>query len=209
MANQTLLPPLDFTPRQERVLALLRLVGPGPAAFFRDALRLIRARESLEAATHLAGHCFREIESALRDVLLPDGLPAEEAKKGRGLRDSHRREVTAILGAYGIDHADKVAAKWLRIADNEDEDGLFRAAHRNALGAPREDRRKMGRTTHGRRLLYRGPGAGPVRRCRALRSVAGVQLSCPRSASCRRGDPTDHRHRRRQNVRHGQPMGEP
>lgn len=128
MANQTFLPPLDFTPRQERVLALLRLVGPGPAAFFRDALRLIRARESLEAATHLAGHCFREIESALRDVLLPDGLSAEEAKKGRGQRDSHRREVMAILGAYGIDHADKVASKWLRIADNEDEDGLFRAA---------------------------------------------------------------------------------
>jgi len=43
----------------------------------------------------------------------------------------------AILRAYGIDHADKVATKWLRIADNEDEDGLFRAAHRNALGAPR------------------------------------------------------------------------
>ena len=136
MANRTFLPPLDFTPRQERVLVLLRLVGPGPAAFFRDALRLIRARESLETATHLAGHCFREIESALRDVLLPDGLPAEEAKKGQGKGDSHRREVMAILGAYGVDRADKVAAMWLRIAD-KDEDGLSRAAHRNALGAPR------------------------------------------------------------------------
>jgi hypothetical protein len=136
LANQTFLPPLDFTPRQERVLALLRLVGPGPAAFFRDALRLIRARESLETATHLAGHCFREIESALRNVLLPDGLPAEEAKKGQRNRDSHRRQVMAVLVTYGIDHADKVAAMWLRIAD-KDEDGLVRAAHRNALGAPR------------------------------------------------------------------------
>jgi hypothetical protein len=128
LANQTFLPTLDFTLRQERVLALLRLVGPGPAAFFRDALRLIGARESLETATHLVGHCFREIESALQRVLLPDGPPAKEAKEGRGKRDSHHRKVVAILGPYGIDHADKVAAMWLRVAGNEDEDGLYTGA---------------------------------------------------------------------------------
>jgi hypothetical protein len=122
----------ERSPRQDRVLARLRLLGPGPAAFFGDALRLIGSRASFEAVTHLVGHCFREIESALRDVLLPDGPPA-----GKGKEDNHSREIKAILTAYEIDHADEVALAWLRMSGREGEDALHRAAHRNALGEPR------------------------------------------------------------------------
>jgi len=129
--------PLKLLPRQERVLARLQLVGPGPAAFYQDALRLLSAGDSLECASHLVSHCYREIESALQDVLLPDGLSREERKFGDTNKDSHCRKVQAILNAYGIDHAADVAKLWVRIATKEDDDALHRAAHRNALVSPR------------------------------------------------------------------------
>ncbi len=59
-------------PVQQRVHdRLSRLVGPGPAAHFRDACRVMDAPEEFEAATALVGHLLRELEDALRDVLVP------------------------------------------------------------------------------------------------------------------------------------------
>jgi hypothetical protein len=40
---------------------------------FVDACRLMKIEPSLETTTHLVGHCIREIESALRDLLVPLG----------------------------------------------------------------------------------------------------------------------------------------
>jgi hypothetical protein len=91
----------------------------------------------LKCTTHLVGHCFREIESALQDVLLPDGLSAEEEKKGKAKQDSHRRKVQAILDKYGIDPGADVAKLWMRAATREDEAAFHRTAHRNGLDAPR------------------------------------------------------------------------
>jgi hypothetical protein len=124
-------------PRQERILERLSLIGPGPAAFYRDALRLLGAPRPLACSTHLVGHCFREIESALQDVLLPDGLSSEEAKLGGKKLDSHKRKVRAILASLRIAESDDLAKLWLRIATREDEAGLHRAAHRDALESPR------------------------------------------------------------------------
>ncbi len=135
--SEVLTQPLKLLPRQERVLARLQLVGPGPAAFYQDALRLMGAGDSLECTTHLVSHCYREIESALQDVLLPDGLSRGESRLGETNKDSHCRKVKAILATYGIDHAADVAKLWVRIATREDDEALHRAAHRNALAAPR------------------------------------------------------------------------
>jgi hypothetical protein len=56
--------------RQLRVAdALNRLVGSGPAAFFRDACRLMAEPSLFEAMSHQVGHLIREIESSLRAVL--------------------------------------------------------------------------------------------------------------------------------------------
>ena len=129
--------PLVPLPRQKRVLERLQLVGPGPAAFYADALRMLRSGDSLECLTHLVSHCHREIESALKDVLLPDGLPKEEREQGQKSKDTHKREVQAVLAALRIDESESLAKLWLRIATREDEDALHRAAHRNALDAPR------------------------------------------------------------------------
>ena len=137
LVTEPLSQPLVPLPRQKRVLERLQLVGPGPAAFYADALRMLRSGDSLECLTHLVSHCHREIESALKDVLLPDGLPKEEREQGQKSKDTHKREVQAVLAALRIDESESLAKLWLRIATREDEDALHRAAHRNALDAPR------------------------------------------------------------------------
>jgi hypothetical protein len=57
---------------QERVYRRLLLIGPGPAAFFGDACRIVNGYSvgvSLETSTHLVGHLLRDLESAVRLVL--------------------------------------------------------------------------------------------------------------------------------------------
>src|SRR6266511_895126 len=61
-------------PRQERVHRRLLLIGPGPAAIYKDACRLQFEGSELESKAPLVGHLLREVESALRGVLEP--LPA-------------------------------------------------------------------------------------------------------------------------------------
>jgi hypothetical protein len=98
---------------------------------------MLRSSDSLECVTHLVSHCHREIESALKDVLLPDGLPKEEREKGKSGSDTHKREVRAVLAALRIEESESLARLWLRIATREDREGLDRAAHRNNLDPPR------------------------------------------------------------------------
>jgi len=62
--------PFRFTdPRQERIYRRLRDIGPGPAAFYRDACQLMESSAGLASTTHIIAHLLREVESALRDVL--------------------------------------------------------------------------------------------------------------------------------------------
>ena len=125
-------PAFRFTnPRQDRINRRLELVGPGPAAFYRGTCRLLAIQPVVEATTHLVAHLLREIESAIRDVLLPHDYVIP---KGRG---KHRAEIEAILKAYGIETADPVAVAWLRLADEGHDERLAPFAHRDALGAPR------------------------------------------------------------------------
>ena len=85
----------------------------------------------MEATTHLVAHLLREIESAIRDVLLPHDYVAP---KGRG---KHRAEIEAIVTAYGIETSDPVAVAWLRLSDEGHDQRLAPFAHRDSLGAPR------------------------------------------------------------------------
>ncbi len=125
-------------PRQERIHRRLRLIGPGPAAFFKDACALMAGNGSLETTPHLVAHLLREVESGLRDVLVPYGFerpaPCPHCQSRPG---SHRQEVRAILSAYGIDDTDLAAEAWLRLSGWDQETGLARLAHRRALGPPR------------------------------------------------------------------------
>src|SRR2546421_3405659 len=108
--------PVQFqSPRQERIHRRLGLVGEGPQAFYRDALRFILGSPPVESVTHLVGHLVREIESALRDVLEPIAhYEQHKTKDSRG--KNHEHEVRTILGELGLSDTDGVGAAWLRIA---------------------------------------------------------------------------------------------
>jgi len=124
--------------RQERIYRRLLLVGPGPAAFYRDACLLMTAKRSLSATTHLVSHLLREIESALRDVIEPAiSKSSKSAEKKASNEQQHRKEIEAILKGLNIsvDHA--VAKAWMRLADESSEYRLHRLAHRDALSSPR------------------------------------------------------------------------
>jgi hypothetical protein len=148
--------PFRFTdPRQERIYRRLLDVGPGPAAFYRDACQLVSASGGLASTTHLVAHLLREIESALRDVLesivkvsKPQrlSLPVGESVRsfvrsaldrilGPWMRGGQKTEIRAILRALGLPETDPVAKAWLRLVGGDQS--LHGRAHRRDLAAPR------------------------------------------------------------------------
>lgn len=116
-------------PNQAETHRRLGRLGPGPASFFKDACRLMASR-SMETTAHLVGHCLREIDSALREVL------EVVVPKVTGTEDNHRAHIQEILRILEIDEDDPVAKAWLSIAGRQ-EYGLARVAHRDSLRAPR------------------------------------------------------------------------
>lgn len=69
-------------PKQSQVYRrLVALVGPGAAAFYKDACRLMKMDVPLESTTHLVGHLLREIESSLRSVLKLNSERVDGKKK--------------------------------------------------------------------------------------------------------------------------------
>jgi hypothetical protein len=112
------------------------MIGPGPAAFFRDACRLmdLRSGVSLVATTHLVSHLLRDLESALRDVLETIAERSERARCGKG-GTGHADEIRSICKALGIEESDPVAVAWLLHAPGDT--GLHKRAHRDALERPR------------------------------------------------------------------------
>lgn len=136
--------------QQEQIYHWLNsLVGPGSAAFYRDACRLMEMESPLESTTHYVAHSLREIESALRDVLEPLAKPVvsnPNLSKCPSCGDkfsqsnqapSHKDEISAILQALGIPETETVAQTWLKLAGRQNEYGLHGRAHRNDLGPPR------------------------------------------------------------------------
>jgi hypothetical protein len=122
-------------PRHGRIAErLLLLVGPGAAAFFRDACRHMADPSGMESTTHLVGHLLRELNSSLRDVLHPlTGKEMVVDAAGHLKADgSEKATVLAILSALGIRPDENIAKAWLRHAGS-----LQRWAHRRSLDAPR------------------------------------------------------------------------
>lgn len=123
--------------RQQRIYRRLRVVGPGPAAFFRDACRLMSLTPQLESTTHLVAHLLREIESAVRKgVLEPFRQQAIQAGDQIEEGENHRNQIVATLRALKIPEDHPVWEAWLRLAGRRD-DALAGRAHRDNLAAPR------------------------------------------------------------------------
>ena len=119
-----------FAGRQQESIhrRLNRLIGPGPAAFFKDACILIEEKLPLETLAHQAAHAMREVESALRTVMLPLDFKPDP-------RERHKQEVERIIADYEV--GEPVRSFWLRLADGTDTFNLPRWAHRNGLESPR------------------------------------------------------------------------
>lgn len=110
---------------QQRIYeGLKELLGPGPAAFFLDACRLMADPYQFRTTAHLVGHLLREIESALRAIF----GPLIETRD----KETQKNEIHAILRLLGIHDQDRAAGAWFKLADN-----LYRLAHRCRLDAPR------------------------------------------------------------------------
>ncbi len=129
------------SPRQLAIHRRLRLIGPGPAAFYRDALRLmVPDADALETRAHLLWHCLREIESAIRHVLVPlvttPEAPANIGAKGNP-DEGHRRQVLQILQTYQIAENSTVGRIWLELIDRKNSHAPHQLVHRNALMDPR------------------------------------------------------------------------
>lgn len=116
--------PVHLDPQQRRISERLdRLVGPGTAAFFRDACRLMIEPSRFESTTHQVSHLLREIESALRNVL---GIVADR-RKPAVTNPSAKSIVRSILGRI--------------------DNSLHRALA--FLGEEREPRQESRRLSHG------------------------------------------------------------
>ena len=115
--------------------ARLASIGPGPASFYMDACRIMEADPPFETATHLVGHCLREIESALRKVLL--GLASTQSPLPERGGDRHEREIRFILRTLDVPEADPVTHLWLRLVQQQEQYGLHTWAHRHHLAEPR------------------------------------------------------------------------
>jgi hypothetical protein len=124
--------------RQVRNYKRLDLIGKGPAAFYRDACRLISEEPLYESTVHIVAHLLREVESALRAVLLPyDFKQSDECSECGNKKEAHKKEITAILQSLGFGSDHNVSRLWLKLANRGDDFGLARKAHRDALAPPR------------------------------------------------------------------------
>jgi hypothetical protein len=114
------IPPVTLDPRQQKIHEQLVRLGPGPAAFFRDACRFFQSLAPLESAGHFAGHCLRELKSSIKDVLLPRDVKTK----------TDAEVIAAIVAAFGLPHDHEVVKIWPDL-------DLARLAHRDVLNSPR------------------------------------------------------------------------
>lgn len=120
------LPPNPDPGRSQRILRRLALLGPGPPAFYADALSLISSPGyTLLATFHFVSHALREVESAVREVL----LPRDFVKPTKG--QNHPAEIRAICNWLDIPEGSSTTTNWLRLAEQSAPN-----AHRRALALP-------------------------------------------------------------------------
>lgn len=141
------------SPGQQQLFRRLYLfLGPGPAAYYRDACRLLATDPAFDATTHLVMHLMREIEGMLLDVLFPlaeaelnatqESAAALKARKVRAedAKANHAMKIEVIGGYLGVGQDDALVQAWLKRSSKggeENRDALHKRAHRDNLAAPR------------------------------------------------------------------------
>lgn len=124
-----------MSPREARTHRRLGLVGEGPQSHYEDILRIVKGEVTLRAASNVAGHLVRELESALRDALEPitahkAAQAASPPSKGQG----HASEIKAILRVMGVSETSGLGASWLDYATGDAPPP--KVAHRRQFSPP-------------------------------------------------------------------------
>ncbi|MBX9366228.1 hypothetical protein [Streptomyces sp. WAC04114] len=94
--------------RRQRILSRLRRFGPGPAGWYADICTLLDEDLPLRSTGMLVSHLFRELESALREVLLPDAIRKDPPQSRR-----HLFEVQGVLDWLDIPTDSPAGKVWL------------------------------------------------------------------------------------------------
>lgn len=127
-------------PREKRIHERLKALGDAPAAFFRDAIALLRGDDPIESSTHLVGHLLREIEGYVLNILetvsgsTPEVL-CEKCKRTLQA-DGKVKKITRALVMLELDKTSPVWIAWMRLS-KEDGLALHKFAHRSALATVR------------------------------------------------------------------------
>ncbi len=93
--------------------------------------------QHLKSTTHLVAHLLREVESAVRRVLLPyNYTPPEACTTCKNRPEAHAKQIEAITQSLGLEES--VHEKWKETAArNKASNGLAAMAHREDLSLPR------------------------------------------------------------------------
>jgi hypothetical protein len=123
-------------PEQRKIYQRLNaLIGPGAAAFYKDACYLMEINTPLESTAHLVGHLCREIESSLRAVLTK--LLEQNTDEKVSGDEKHKNAILAALKMLGIPETSNTAETWLNLSGKNNKSGLHKRAHREDLAPPR------------------------------------------------------------------------
>jgi len=151
--------PFLFSSSEQHYLyeRLSHFVGPGPAAMYQDAHRLLAETTPYVSTTHLVFHLLREIESAVRYVLLPydysltvtynsseassPAVPEASpqivsVEEQPEQKENHKQEIEAIARRYHL--TSSLTKTWTTLAlRSKTSSGFAELAHRDALAMPR------------------------------------------------------------------------
>lgn len=119
-------PPQLTDSRKQRIYKRLLLIGQGPADFYLDFCLLLE-QPWLRTSSHTAAHFLREIESAVREVLVPADFKKPES-------GGHTASINAALASLGLADDKALGELWRRIASG---DPLHSRAHRDNLAQAR------------------------------------------------------------------------
>src|SRR5438105_12016628 len=92
---------------------LNRQIGDGAGSFYMDACKLMDDNPSLSSKTHLIAHLLREIDSSIRDVMIPFGYISLNEDAFNNLMDE-------IIKQYNISQQDSLAQLWSTLKGTKD-----------------------------------------------------------------------------------------
>src|SRR5438128_1147346 len=130
------LEPREPRPKQPETEGYLRrLIGEGTRQFYSDGCLIVEGHVNLETRSHMLYHCARELESAVREVLIEVLKPAPLEHECRidEERLTHTDEIRAIVSALQL--RAEVNDLWINVVTGKKYggDNLAASSHRRGL----------------------------------------------------------------------------